>query len=75
MIWYIFTAYNSEALYGCGCESDAEKYCNYLNRDREINCYQYAELSNKDRIDRLNSGMDDSGFDIEPELYEIAEAE
>lgn len=37
---YEFNAYNSEAIYGYGTESEAAIYLGRLNRDREINLYQ-----------------------------------
>lgn len=47
--YYIFSAYNSETVVGYGVEAQAAIYCNYLNRDREINLYQYElEVEEKD---------------------------
>jgi hypothetical protein len=40
---YAFEAYNTETQYGYGTEDEALKYCKFLNRDRENNCYQVSE--------------------------------
>ena len=37
---YAFTAYNTEAEYGFGSESQAAEYLAHLNKDREINLYE-----------------------------------
>jgi len=71
-MWYEFTAYNTEAQYGWGKESEAAKYCDYLNRDRAINCYQFAELDNAEQLERLETRRDESGFNLEDALAEIA---
>ena len=46
--WYEFTAYNTGDVYGYGSEEEAEKYCDLLNKDREINVYGYAVAEGKD---------------------------
>ena len=40
---YIFRAYNTESVYGYGTSLEADRYCNFLNTDRDINLY-YAEF-------------------------------
>ena len=37
--FYKITAYNCQSLYFWGTETDAERYVDWLNRDREINVY------------------------------------
>jgi hypothetical protein len=51
--WYEFTAYNTPTLYGYGNQEEAEKYCDFLNKGREINMYGYsvAEGTNSDYCD------------------------
>ena len=36
-----FTAYNTEAQYGYGTEEQAIEYVELLNKDREVNLYEY----------------------------------
>ena len=36
-----FTAYNTEAQYGYGTEKQAIEYVELLNKDREVNLYEY----------------------------------
>ena len=46
--WYEFKAYNTGAIYGYGTESEAEKYCDYLNKGREINVFGYSIAEGED---------------------------
>lgn len=66
--WFAFTAYNSQALYGYGTAAEADRYCDLINADREINVYGYDELDDAERIAALDSGADQSGFTIQEEL-------
>ena len=58
--FFKIAAYNTEALYFWGTEENAERYVDWLNRDREINTYSAqaipeAEWSDyEDRDDVLN---------------------
>jgi hypothetical protein len=62
--WYRFEAYNTEAQYGWGTESDAKAYCDYINRDRDIvNCYSYFEC-NSEQVVWLNDDDNNEGFDL-----------
>lgn len=70
-MWYIFTAYNTPAQYGWGEESEASAYCDYLNRERQIDCYQFAALDDVEQIARLETRRDGSGFNLEDVLAEI----
>ena len=65
--WYEFTAYNSQAIYGYGTKDVADRYCDHLNKGREINVYGYsiAEGSNEDYCDHW--------FNLDDELAAIAE--
>ena len=67
--WFEFTAYNSQAVYGYGTKSEADKYCDHLNKGREVNVYGYgiAPWSNEDYSDDWNN--------LEDELAGIAEME
>lgn len=69
--WYKFTAYNSEARYGFGTEAEASAYAEYLNRDREINCYAPHVVAGAELIHALENDRDD-GVNIDDELREIA---
>jgi len=59
--WYEFTAYNSEAIYGYGTESDANQYCDHLNKGREINVYgaSVADGEDSDYCDHWNNLEDE----------------
>lgn len=37
--FFKITAYNTQVLYFWGAEGDADRYVDWLNRDREINVY------------------------------------
>lgn len=67
--WYEFTAYNSEAIYGFGTEAEAAKYCDHLNKDREINVYAASPAEGDD------SEYCDTWNNLEDELAAIAEME
>jgi hypothetical protein len=63
--WFVFTAYNSQAHYGFGNEAEATAYCNHLNRNRVGGRrYQFAEITDADTLDGLNSGRDTDGFSL-----------
>ena len=51
-------AYNTQALYGWGSEENADRYTDWLNRNREINVYsaqaipegEWAEYEGRDDV-------------------------
>lgn len=48
-MWYKFSAYNSQTLYGWTTTPEiADVACDRLNRGKEINLYAYEELSDSD---------------------------
>jgi hypothetical protein len=53
-----FSAYNTEAQYGFGTSVEAERYCAFLNRKREINTYSYQEVTDKDEVEKLKKRSD-----------------
>ena len=56
--FYKITAYNTQALYFWGSEGNADRYTDWLNRNREINAYsaqaipegEWAEYENRDDV-------------------------
>lgn len=64
--WYEFAAYNSGAIYGYGTEAEAEKYCDHLNKGREINLYAAAPAEGED------GEYCDTWNNIEDELAAVA---
>lgn len=70
--WFEFTAYNSQTLYGFGTDAEASKYCDIINRHREVNVYGYRELSEGEAAG-LESGDDTDGFRLDLELDNRAE--
>lgn len=60
--WFAFRAYNSQTIIAYGTESEADRYADHLNADREINVYgaygltaaEAAELNPADRCDTFN---------------------
>ena len=55
--FYKFHAYNTQAIYGWGDDAEADAYCEFLNRSREINVYSWTEITDAEEI----SGRDASG--------------
>lgn len=72
--WFAFTAYNSQALYGFGTQDEADRYCDLINSDREINVYAAEAIEDADRVAALESGDDQTGFAIADELQAAREA-
>lgn len=68
---YVFRAYNSQAMYGWGDDAEADAYCDHLNRDREINVYSWAQVTDADEIDKRDNG---EGVNLADALQEIADA-
>ena len=66
---YAFTAYNTETQYGYGTEDEALKYCKFLNRDRENNCYQVYES------DLTDEQADTLAFNLRDCLNDLADGE
>ena len=46
--FFKIAAYNTQALYFWGTEEDAERYVDWLNRDREINTYSAQAIPEAD---------------------------
>lgn len=70
---YRFSAYNSQTEYGWGTEEEAGKYCDYLNRSREINVYGYREITDVDEI--MKRDEDGEVINLADALNEIADEE
>lgn len=70
--WFIFTAYNSQAHFGYGTPEEADRYCDVLNRGREINYYHAREMTPEEYA-RLESGDDTDGFRLDDALATQAE--
>lgn len=66
--WFMFTAYNSQAHYGFGTRQEADKYCDILNRNREVGQYGYNEITDADALASLNNGDDTDGFRLDDAL-------
>lgn len=65
--FYRLNAHNDHTVYFWGAEADAERYADWLNRDREINHYAAtaipeAEWSEYEGRDDITSG-DEPGWD------------
>jgi len=68
--WWKFKAYNTESVYGWGTTDEADKYCDFLNSDREINVFHSEEIEDDDEIiAKLESG--NGGVNLADELQEI----
>jgi hypothetical protein len=72
--WFGFYAFNSQTAYGYGTYDEADSYCDFLNRDREINVYHFEEIKDDETLDDLNNDRDD-GFSLDIALSDIAEYE
>jgi len=73
--WWRFRAYNTESRYGYGTPQEADRYCDYLNRDREINHYA-AELLDDPEIEAaLEAGDRSDGCNLDEELIAIAQGD
>lgn len=68
---YKFAAYNTQAQYGWGDETEADAYCDHLNRNREINVYSFAEITDEDEIAEHESNSE--GVNLADELQAIAD--
>lgn len=64
---YKFTAYNTQAMFGWGDEAEAERFCEHLNKSREINVYSFAEVTDADEIKQ----RDGEGVNLADALTEI----
>jgi hypothetical protein len=60
--WWIIGGNNLQARYAYGSESQADKYVDALNADREINLYS-ATLADAALSDDLDQRLD--GFDLD----------
>lgn len=70
---YKFHAYNTQAMYGWGDDAEADAYCDFLNRNREINVYSWTEITDTEDIARHESNGE--GVNLDDALIEIADAE
>ena len=68
---YKFSAYNTQAMYGWGDADEADKYCDFLNRSREINVYSFEEITDKAEIAKHDSNGE--GVNLADALQEIAD--
>jgi hypothetical protein len=66
---YVFTAYNTQAMYGWGKEADAEAYCAFLNLNREINVFSWQEVTDEEEVALRDRNAE--GVNLSDELYEI----
>ncbi len=64
---YKFSAYNTQAVYGWGDDREADAYCDYLNKSREINVYSWTEIADEDEIAK----RDGDGVNLQDELQAI----
>jgi hypothetical protein len=65
-----FTAYNTQSMYGWGDSAEAERYCDYLNTDREINVYSVYEIT--DEVEIAKRDRNSEGCNLTDALQEIA---
>jgi hypothetical protein len=69
--WHAFVAYNSMTQYGFGTTSEADRYSEFLNREREVNHYYHRDLT-ADEFERLDNNGYDYGFRLDEQLDSIA---
>lgn len=69
--WYKFAASNETPYFGWGSEAEADRYCDYLNRDRDINCYEVTEVLDADEQERLDESTE--ACNLSDELLEVGE--
>jgi hypothetical protein len=71
-----FRAYNTQAMYGWGDADEADQYCDFLNRNREVNAYSVTEITDTDEIDRHDRhdrhDSNADGVNLADALIEIA---
>ena len=68
-----FSAYNTQAMFGWGDDAEAAAYCDFLNRDREINVYSFTEITDADEITKHDNGGE--GVNLADALQEITDAD
>lgn len=68
---FLFTAWNSQSVYGWGDESDAMQYADRLNADREVNLYGFDLVEDAETIEKVE--QDQSGINLYDELTAAAE--
>ncbi len=75
--WYVIGGSNLQAQYGYGTLSQAEQYCAYLNRGKDVNWYYPAEVTDSKLLDDLNAVpmVRDDGFNLDEALSQIANEE
>jgi hypothetical protein len=71
MNWYVFKAYNSQAIYAYGTEHEADKYCDALNNRAIINLYSYEVCNEKMSYELENERND--GFNLSDYFEQSAE--
>jgi hypothetical protein len=67
--WHAFVANNSQPMYGFGTTSEAEQFCEFLDRDHVNRHYHYRDLTAHE-FTKLDDGYD--GFRLDEELDWIA---
>lgn len=65
--WYVFRAYNTQALYGYGTSEEADKYADILNANREINHYAAYKIP-PEQAAEMNLENNTEAFSISDEL-------
>lgn len=68
---YKFSAYNTQAMYGWGDDAEADAYCDFLNRNRDINVYGWSEVTDAAEVARHDSNGE--GVNLADALIEIAD--
>jgi hypothetical protein len=64
--WYEFRAYNTQVQYGYGTSSEADDYCDHLNKNREINHYAAYAIPDEQAIEM--------GLEQNTEAFSLADA-
>lgn len=67
---YKLKAYNSQVIFGWGEESEADVYCDFINRYRTENLYSYEEVTDDGLKENINKN--EEGVNLSDVLLEIA---
>ena len=67
---YKFSAFNTQALYGWGDDADADAYCAFLNRNRDINVYAWMEITDAAEIAERDANGE--GVNLADALQDVA---
>lgn len=74
--WWKFAAYNTQSMYGYGSDTEANAYCEYLNRGKDINHRSAEYLADDDDDAQRLSGVLDiasEGVNLDEALAAIAD--